>query len=72
MAEAPDRGDVVWLDFDPQTGREQRGRRPALILSPRSYNRLTGLALARPITSQVKGVPEAARQAAGRPRYSAF
>ena len=53
--EAPDRGDVVWLDFDPQAGREQRGRRPALILSPRSYSRLTGLALACPITSQVKG-----------------
>jgi len=55
MDDAPDRGEVVWLSFDPQTGREQRGRRPALILTPRKYNRASGLALACPITSQVKG-----------------
>lgn len=53
----PQAGDVVWLDFDPQTGREQRGHRPALIVSPREYNRKTGLALACPITSQIKGYP---------------
>ena len=56
-AAAPDRGDLVWLDFDPQAGREQAGRRPALILSPVSYNRKTGLALACPITSKAKGYP---------------
>jgi mRNA interferase MazF len=54
---APSRGDLVWLDFDPQAGREQAGRRPALILSPLSYNRKSGLALACPITSKAKGYP---------------
>src|SRR5437868_15354773 len=52
----PDRGDVVWLDFDPQADHEQGKRRPALVLSPATYNR-TGLALFCPITSQVKGYP---------------
>lgn len=54
---APDRGDLVWLMFDPQTGREMRGRRPALTLSPRAYNALVGLAIFCPVTSQVKGYP---------------
>lgn len=53
----PDAGDLVWLTFDPQTGHEQRGRRPALILSPRAYNMKARLAIACPITSQVKGYP---------------
>jgi len=53
----PDRGDLVWLDFDPHSGKEQAGRRPALVLSPAPYNRKTGLAIACPITSQVKGYP---------------
>ena len=53
----PDRGDIVWIDFDPQAGHEQGGRRPALIVSPRSYNRKVGLALLCPITSQRKGYP---------------
>lgn len=53
----PDAGDLVWLTFDPQAGHEQRGRRPALILSPRSYNARARLAVACPITSQVKGYP---------------
>ena len=56
-AYVPDAGDLVWLTFDPQAGREQKGRRPALILSPASYNGRTGLALACPITSHVKGYP---------------
>jgi mRNA interferase MazF len=51
----PHRGDLVWLSFDPRTGHEQGGRRPALVLSARSYNERTGLMLACPITSQVKG-----------------
>jgi mRNA interferase MazF len=51
----PDRGDLVWLDFDPQTGREQAGRRPALVLSPAIYNSKAGLAFACPITSKIKG-----------------
>jgi mRNA interferase MazF len=56
-AYVPDAGDLVWLTFDPQAGHEQRGRRPALILSPRAYNAKTKLALACPVTSQVKGYP---------------
>jgi mRNA interferase MazF len=55
MSYIPDRGDLVWLNFDPTIGHEQSGRRPALIVSPRSYNQKTGLALAIPITSKVKG-----------------
>lgn len=54
---APDRGDLVWLTFTPQGGHEQAGRRPALVLSPRAYNRKVGLALVCPITNQVKGYP---------------
>ena len=53
----PERGDLVWLTFDPQAGREQAGRRPALVLSPAPYNRRASLALVCPITSQVKGYP---------------
>lgn len=53
----PDRGDLAFLDFQPQAGREQSGRRPALILSPKDYNIKTGLAIACPITSKVKGYP---------------
>ena len=53
----PARGDVVWITFNPQAGHEQAGRRPALILSPSSYNRKVGLAVLCPITSQVKGYP---------------
>ena len=53
----PDRGDIVWLQFTPQRGHEQSGLRPALVLSPRAYNRRVGLALACPVTSQVKGYP---------------
>ncbi len=53
----PRRGDIVWLTFTPQAGHEQAGHRPALILSPEAYNKKVGLALACPITSQVKGYP---------------
>lgn len=53
----PRRGDIVWLSFAPQAGREQAGRRPALTLSPEAYNRKVGLALFCPITSQTKGYP---------------
>jgi mRNA interferase MazF len=47
----PDRGDFVWLDFTPQSGREQAGHRPALVLSPRNFNIATGLAVVVPVTS---------------------
>ena len=53
----PKRGDVVWISFSPQAGHEQAGHRPALVLSPQSYNRKVGLAILCPITSQVKGYP---------------
>jgi mRNA interferase MazF len=53
----PETGDIVWLRFDPQAGREQAGRRRALVLTPRRYNRLTRLCVLCPITSQVKGYP---------------
>ena len=56
-AYVPERGDLVWLHFTPQRGHEQAGRRPALVLSPRAYNRKVGLALVCPVTSQVKGYP---------------
>ena len=53
----PDAGDLVWLTFDSQAGHEQRGRRPALILSPLAYNAKARLAIACPITSHVKRYP---------------
>ena len=53
----PERGDAVWIDFNPQAGREQAGRRPAVVLSPAAYNGRVGLALLCPVTSQVKGYP---------------
>lgn len=53
----PDRGDVVWLQFNPQAGHEQAGKRPAIVLSPNEYNQKTGLALFCPITNKVKGYP---------------
>jgi len=66
---APDRGDVVWLSFDPQAGHEQAGHRLALTVSPRSCNAKIGLALFCPITSQTKGYPSRSpfRRAARRP-----
>jgi len=53
----PDAGDLVWLTFDPHAGREQAGRGPAVVLSPRLYNEKSGLALVCPVTSRVKGYP---------------
>ena len=53
----PKRGDAIWLDFNPQTGREQAGRRPAFVVSPAAYNGKVGLALLCPVTSRVKGYP---------------
>jgi mRNA interferase MazF len=53
----PDAGDLIWIDFTPQAGREQAGRRPGLVLSPASYNAKTSLAIVCPVTSHVKGYP---------------
>jgi mRNA interferase MazF len=57
MAYVPERGDIVWVSFNPQAGHEQAGRRPAVVLSPKAYNGKVGLALLCPITGQVKGYP---------------
>src|SRR5512143_1514622 len=53
----PKRGDVVWITLNPQAGHEQSGRRPAVVLSPGTYNGKVGLALLCPLTSQIKGYP---------------
>ena len=51
----PCRGDVVWIDLDPTKGHEQSGRRPAVVISPRAYNKISNRALFCPITTKVKG-----------------
>jgi len=53
----PQAGDIVWLDFDPQAGREQAKRRPALVVTDQSYNRASGLAIVCPLTSRRKPYP---------------
>jgi mRNA interferase MazF len=53
----PDAGDIVFMDFDPQVGREQAKRRPALILTDQRYNKASGLAVVCPLTSKVKPYP---------------
>lgn len=57
MAYVPDRGDAIWITFNPQAGHEQAGKRPAIVLSPASYNGKVGLALLCPITNQAKNYP---------------
>ena len=57
MAYIPNRGDIVWTDFDPQAGREQAGSRPALVLSRHVFNDSSGLAICCPITGRQKGYP---------------
>ena len=56
-ATVPDAGEVVWLKFDPQAGHEQAGHRPALVVSPASYNGKTGLMVCCPMTTKIKGHP---------------
>ncbi len=53
----PHRGDIVYLDFDPTKGHEQKGHRPAFVLSPQAYNQRSSLALLMPITTHQKGYP---------------
>jgi len=57
MAYVPRRGDAVWINLNPQAGHEQAGRRPAIVLSPESYNKKVGLCLLCPITNKSKGYP---------------
>ncbi len=63
----PEAGDIVWLHFDPQAGHEQAGHRPAMVLSPASYNSKTGLMLCCPMTTQIKGYPFEVLIAGNRP-----
>lgn len=53
----PDAGDIVWLNFTPQAGYQQAGHRPALVLSPASYNDKTSLAVCCPLTTHIKDYP---------------
>jgi mRNA interferase MazF len=53
----PDAGDIVWISFDPQTGHEQAGHRPAVVLSPAVYNAKTSLMVCCPMTTQIKNYP---------------
>ncbi len=57
MSYVPERGDAIWINFNPQAGHEQAGRRPAIVLSPHSYNGKVGLCLLCPITNKAKGYP---------------
>jgi mRNA interferase MazF len=63
----PDAGDIVWLHFDPQAGHEHAGHRPALVVSPQSYNGKTRLMLCCPMTTQIKGYPFEVRISGKRP-----
>src|SRR5438045_3293944 len=63
----PDAGDIVWISFDPHTGREQAGHRPALVLSPAAYNAKTSLMICCPMTTQIKNYPFEVLVAGGRP-----
>jgi mRNA interferase MazF len=54
---SPERGDIVWLNFNPQSGHEQKGKRPALVVSSKEYNEKVGLGLFCPITSKIKNYP---------------
>ncbi len=57
MTDWPDAGDLVWTDFDPTVGREQAGRRPALVVSPAAFARNTGFAFVCPVTTRVRPFP---------------
>src|ERR1039457_5260579 len=66
-AYVPNRGDVVWINIAPQAGHEQGGRRPAIVLSPRAYNKPSGLALFCPVTNRAKNYPFEVPLSAGAP-----
>jgi mRNA interferase MazF len=57
MSYIPDRGDIIWLEFDPQKGHEQKGRRPGIVLSKKEYNQKSNLAIICPVTSKIKDYP---------------
>lgn len=72
MSDLPHRGDVIYLDFNPQAGREQDRRRPALVLTDRRYNQKTSLCVVCPITSVLKGYPFEIPLPKGLPVYGAI
>jgi len=53
----PDAGDIVWIRFSPQAGHEQAGHRPAVVLTPATYNAKTSLMVCCPMTAQIKNYP---------------
>ena len=57
MSYTPDRGDIIWLNFTSQKGNEQKGGRPAVVISHKKYNKKTGLAICCPVTSKSKNYP---------------
>lgn len=57
MSYIPDVGDIIWIDFDPQAGHEQAGHRPAVVLTPKTYNQTVGLLICCPLTTKIKGYP---------------
>lgn len=57
MSYIPERGDAIWINFNPQAGHEQSGLRPALILTRKAYNSKSKMVICCPITTQVKGNP---------------
>ncbi|MFD1363142.1 type II toxin-antitoxin system PemK/MazF family toxin [Lentibacillus salinarum] len=57
MSSVPERGDLVYINLDPQAGHEQSGKRPCIVLSPEKFNRLTKFTVICPITSKQKGYP---------------
>jgi mRNA interferase MazF len=63
----PDSGDLIWLDFNPQVGHEQAGRRPGLVLSSRRFNKKASLAYVCPVTSKIRGYASEVRLPAGLP-----
>src|SRR4051794_5789960 len=63
----PDRGDLVYVNFDPQAGHEQAGKRPAIVLSPKAFNDITNFAIVCPITRQEKGYPFEVKLPSGLP-----
>jgi mRNA interferase MazF len=67
VTELPDRGSLVWLLFSPQAGTEQAGRRPGIVLTPRSYHERSRLAIVCPITSRERGWPMEVKLPAGLP-----
>ena len=68
----PQRGDIVWITLNPQAGHEQSGRRPAVVLSPGTYNEKAELAVLCPVTNQIKGYPFEVLVPAGLPVFGAI